>query len=427
MAASHLDVVQKVHDDLIAAGVVLDGSPATQFEQTKRVAWALRGENYGLLRKTRAQTNYHGYAIDAIVDGAGNITDILRSDGASAVAGGRTHQERHVGYRSRSTRTVLSPDGYLDAPCRPQPLDPVKNPEPDARAGSRLHHPDDPRGVCGACRICRVTMSTRTSRRTFPTSRTWRSGSQKVLDRADYWGVYWWDRIQKLDRSEDSGRGGPGPGGVEQGGGANGALVNAQLGLLEDDIVYRLALLAVNVLEPLKGAYPNIVVVSGFRQVNSGIGQHELGEAVDIQIRNQTPEQLYEVADYIKKRLNFDTLILNWTEVGDGQGWIHVSFSPNVLRGQVMTKDFADAFHDGLFLCTPLSGEAKAAALRQQATDDAALVAELKNLQARQLRLSPSGSNEAVPDDLSTGGGNNTGTPAGPGDGSGTNPDNGNI
>jgi hypothetical protein len=67
-------------------------------------------------------------------------------------------------------------------------------------------------------------------------------------------------------------------------------------------------LLAVNVLQPLKGAYPNIVVVSGFRQVNTGIGQHELGEAVDLQIRNQTPVQLFEVADYISKNLNFDQL-----------------------------------------------------------------------------------------------------------------------
>jgi hypothetical protein len=170
-------------------------------------------------------------------------------------------------------------------------------------------------------------------------------------------------------------------------GGANGALVNKQQGLLEDDIVYRLSLLAVNVLQPLKNQYPNIVVIGGFRQVNNGVSQHETGEAVDLQIQNQTPEQLFEVADYISKFLHFDQLILNWTDVGDGQGWIHVSFSPDSLREQVLTKDFADNFHDGLFLCQPLEGEEAAAALRAQADSDAAILADLQKQQARSERL----------------------------------------
>jgi len=167
------------------------------------------------------------------------------------------------------------------------------------------------------------------------------------------------------------------------------SLVRPQLGLLEDDQVYRLSLLAVNVLEPLKKQYPNVIVTSGLRQPNSGIGQHELGEAVDIQIRNQTPTLLYEVADYIRKFLPFDQLVLNWTDIGDKHGWIHVSFSPTSLREQVLTKDFADAFHEGLFLCVPQTGEAAAAALRAQAADDAAILKELTNMQTRQDRLTP--------------------------------------
>jgi hypothetical protein len=202
------------------------------------------------------------------------------------------------------------------------------------------------------------------------------------------WGAYWWDRIQ-IAFTDGTGGGSTGDGsGAPQGGGAQGALVNAQLGLLEDDLVYRLSLLATNVLQPLKDKYPNIVIVSGFRQVNTGIGQHELGEAVDLQIRNQSPEQLFEVADYINKFMNFDQLILNWTDIGDKQGWIHVSFSATSLRGQVLTKDLADAFHEGLFIVEPLTGEAAAAARRQQAADDAQILAELQNLQSRQDRLS---------------------------------------
>jgi hypothetical protein len=193
-----------------------------------------------------------------------------------------------------------------------------------------------------------------------------------------------------------------GPGGSDSGATTGGTtfaypkgLVVAQCGLLEDDILYRMALLATNVLEPLKAQYPGIVVVGGFRRVNTGVGQHELGEAVDLQIRNQTPELLYEVADYINKNLNFDDLILNWTTVGDGQGWIHVSFSPTSLRGLAQTKDLADAFHDGLFIVEPQTGEAAAQARRDNEAAVAAITGELTIQQSRQERLTPKTAEEA--------------------------------
>ena len=167
----------------------------------------------------------------------------------------------------------------------------------------------------------------------------------------------------------------------------NGNLLTPQLGLLEDDLAYRLSLLCVNVLQPLVAVYPGLVVISGFRQVNDGITQHELGEAVDLQISNQSDALLYEVADYIQKNLNFDQLVLNWTNIGSGEGWIHVSFSATSLRGQVLTKDYADGFHTGLFLVSPLSGDAAAAALNDQANADMAILAELQNIQTRQMRL----------------------------------------
>jgi hypothetical protein len=167
------------------------------------------------------------------------------------------------------------------------------------------------------------------------------------------------------------------------------ALIAPQLGLLEDDIVYRLAMLAVNLLQPLKNKYPNIVITSGFRQTNSGIGQHELAEAVDIQIQNQTPGLMLEVANYIQSTLPFDQLILNFTNVADGRPWIHVSFSTNSLRRQVMTKDYSDTFHEGLYLVEPLVGEEEAAALRAINEQNASIQTELQNLQTRQTRLSP--------------------------------------
>jgi hypothetical protein len=407
--AIHLDVVQQVHDDLIAKGVVLNGSRESQFEQTKRVVWALRGQGYGLLRKKRGNTNFHGYALDAIVDSTGDIIDILRSDGAPQWLSGRGHATP-AQFAAPFDPDGPVPDGYLDA-VGPQPLDPVKNPEPDkgrdaAYITQMIHAAYAARADLPRDDVNENMMNG------FPNEPDIAFWLNLVLNQADYWGANWYDRVLRLDRT--TGSGGSGTGGVSQGGGARGALVNAQLGLLEDDIVYRLALLAVNVLQPLKGAYPNIVVVSGFRQVNTGIGQHELGESVDLQIRNQTDAQLFEVADYIRKNLNFDQLVLNWTDLGDKQGWIHVSFSPTTLRGQVLTKDFADAFHDGLFLCQQLSGEERAAALRAQAADDAEVVLELQTMQSRQQRFSDTTANEDVPADQQRAGpGANAGAPGG--------------
>lgn len=164
--------------------------------------------------------------------------------------------------------------------------------------------------------------------------------------------------------------------------------ITPQLGLLEDDILYNLSLVAVNILEPLRQRYPNIIVTSGFRQVNNGISQHERGEAVDIQIRNQTPTLLYEVADYISKHLAFDQLVLNYTDAPVAS-WIHVSFSARVLRGEVLTRDFDDTFHHGLYLVTPLTGEARAAAEREHQQFVSQIDNELSILKSRNSKLNP--------------------------------------
>lgn len=156
----------------------------------------------------------------------------------------------------------------------------------------------------------------------------------------------------------------------------------AQAGLLQDDILYNLSLLCVNVLQPLKNAYPNMTIVSGLRQFNTGMSQHERGEAADIQINGQTPALLYAVADYIAKSLQFDQLILHYSAAPE-LSWIHVSFSAQELRRSVLTRDYDDTYYDGLYLIEPLTGEARAAAEREKATDMAAVDVELAVLRAR--------------------------------------------
>jgi hypothetical protein len=168
------------------------------------------------------------------------------------------------------------------------------------------------------------------------------------------------------------------------------SVIFAQNGLLEDEIAYRLALVATNILEPLKKQYPNIVVISGFRQTNTGIGQHERGEAVDIQIKNQTDALLYECASWIRDHLPFDQLILNFTAQGDKKPWIHVSFSPTSLRYDVQTKDYADNFHQGLGMVIDYTTQEAATMLIAQAQVDALIANTLTTQQARETRSATS-------------------------------------
>jgi len=163
--------------------------------------------------------------------------------------------------------------------------------------------------------------------------------------------------------------------------------ITQQLGLLQDDILYNLSLLCKNVLEPVKAKYPGITIVSGFRQVNTGIGQHERGQAADITIPSAPDTLIYEVADFIAKTLQFDQVILNYSL--RRSPWIHVSFSSTGLRRTALTRDFDDTFHTGLFLITEKTGEDRAAALREQAEYLGKIDGELTILESRQTALNP--------------------------------------
>jgi len=161
--------------------------------------------------------------------------------------------------------------------------------------------------------------------------------------------------------------------------------ITKQLGLLEDDILYNLSLLCKNVLEPVKAKYPDIKIESGFRQVNTGIGQHERGQAVDIIIPSAEDTLLYEVADFIAKTLQFDQVILNYSM--RRSPWIHVSFSSTGLRRSALTRDFDDTFHTGLFLITHKTGEDRAEAQREQDDYVDKINTELTILEQRQTDL----------------------------------------
>jgi hypothetical protein len=74
--ADHVDVVARIKGELVAAGVDLSG-PCGAFQITKRVAWELRQDGYGLVAKTPPQNNCQGYGVDVVMFQNGDCWDIL--------------------------------------------------------------------------------------------------------------------------------------------------------------------------------------------------------------------------------------------------------------------------------------------------------------------------------------------------------------
>jgi zinc D-Ala-D-Ala carboxypeptidase len=109
------------------------------------------------------------------------------------------------------------------------------------------------------------------------------------------------------------------------------------------EIISALQLLAVNVLQPIRDHYAKGVKVnSGYRspEVNASVGgsktsDHCKGQAADIEIPGVANAEL---AEYIKERLQFTQLILEfYTQGVPDSGWVHVSYDPSNLKKQVMT------------------------------------------------------------------------------------------
>ena len=110
-----------------------------------------------------------------------------------------------------------------------------------------------------------------------------------------------------------------------------------------EQVIERLRLVCVNILEPVREHYGRPVMVhSGYRSpaVNIAVGgsptsQHVKGEAVDFHV---SAYSVYEVALWISENLDYDQLILeNFVPGIKTSGWVHCSFGNN-NRGQDLTK-----------------------------------------------------------------------------------------
>jgi hypothetical protein len=118
--------------------------------------------------------------------------------------------------------------------------------------------------------------------------------------------------------------------------------VRAQCNLTEGEIVANLYEVAVNILEPIKAAYPNMFVTSAFRDFSHNtvktVSQHCLGLAVDMQFTGVAKSDFYDLAGALKSLLpNYDQFLLEYKSFGTGNPWIHVSFNSKGNRGQVLT------------------------------------------------------------------------------------------
>lgn len=113
------------------------------------------------------------------------------------------------------------------------------------------------------------------------------------------------------------------------------------------EIVCNLKHLAVNVLEPIKSKYPNMIITNTWRSEakNAKVGgsktsKHMSGQAVDIQFRGFNKKQTFDAAVEIQKTLGgYDQIIIEYS----GQKmWIHIGFCHSGNRNQCLTIQVGD-------------------------------------------------------------------------------------
>ena len=111
-----------------------------------------------------------------------------------------------------------------------------------------------------------------------------------------------------------------------------------------DEQIENLKALCENILEPVRDKYGPLTPSSGFRSIplceaikSSAKSQHAKGEAADFEVMGTDNLKL---ATWIKERLMFDQLILEFYKDGDpNSGWVHCSFKKGDNRKEVLRFD----------------------------------------------------------------------------------------
>jgi len=104
-----------------------------------------------------------------------------------------------------------------------------------------------------------------------------------------------------------------------------------------DEVIKNLSSVAINVLEPLKEAYPMISIISGYRES----GEHAKGKVVDVAFP-ANPTKLMEIADWARKNLPV-TVQMNQFKTG----WLHLKFEES-CKGGAASSASASGCESGL-------------------------------------------------------------------------------
>ena len=124
--------------------------------------------------------------------------------------------------------------------------------------------------------------------------------------------------------------------------------------------IEKLKSLCENILQPVRDHFGRVKITSGFRSpelclaIGSSINsQHAKAEAADFECVGVDNAEL---ADWIKRELPYDQLILEFYTPGEpNSGWIHCSYTEGMPR-----KQFLHAFRkDGKTQYKPILGKAK--------------------------------------------------------------------
>lgn len=110
-----------------------------------------------------------------------------------------------------------------------------------------------------------------------------------------------------------------------------------------DNLIDNMKFVAENIFDKVRDYIDGPLGVSSFYrcdELNKAIGgsatsQHVKGEAIDIDCDMYGHSTNKEVFDFIRNNLTFDQLIWEFGSE-ENPGWVHVSLSKNVNRGQVL-------------------------------------------------------------------------------------------
>ena len=126
------------------------------------------------------------------------------------------------------------------------------------------------------------------------------------------------------------------------------------------DQIDKLKVLCEKILQPVRDHFGRVKITSGYRSpelchaIGSSVNsQHARAEAADFEVIGVDN---CELADWIKRELPYDQLILEFYTPGEpNSGWIHCSYTPDQPR-----KQFLHAYKsEGKTKYKPIIGKAK--------------------------------------------------------------------